>query len=74
MKILTMFIFYEKDPSFDIAIFRAFSAAIPLHALCGVMMGFLIAETLFEKKYNFYNLFLALAVPVGIHGLWNYSY
>ena len=60
------------NPSFKVAIFRAFSA-VPLHALCGVMMGFLIAETLFEKKYNFYNLILALAVPVGIHGLWNYS-
>ena len=24
-------------------------------------------------QYNFYNLILALAVPVGIHGLWNYS-
>ena len=60
------------DPSLYIAIVRAFSA-VPLHALCGVMMGFLISQTLFEKKYNFYNLILALAVPVGIHGLWNYS-
>ena len=28
---------------------------------------------MFEKKYNFQNLILALAVPVGVHGLWNYS-
>jgi RsiW-degrading membrane proteinase PrsW (M82 family) len=60
------------DPSLYVAIVRAFSA-VPLHALCGVMMGFLISQTLYEKKYNFYNLILALAVPVGIHGLWNYS-
>ncbi len=60
------------DPSLYVAIVRAFSA-VPVHALCGVMMGFLISQTLFEKKYNFYNLILALAVPVGIHGLWNYS-
>ena len=60
------------DPSLYVAILRAFSA-VPLHALCGVIMGFLISQTLFEKKYNFYNLILALAVPVGIHGLWNYS-
>ena len=60
------------DPSFAVAIVRAFSA-VPLHALCGVMMGFLIAETLFKKKYNFFNLILSLAVPVGIHGLWNFS-
>lgn len=60
------------SPSFEVALHRAFSA-IPLHALCGAMMGFLIAQTLFEKKHNFYNLILALAVPVGIHGLWNYS-
>ena len=60
------------DPSLYVAISRAFSA-VPMHALCGVMMGFLISQALFEKKYNFYNLILALAVPVGIHGLWNYS-
>ena len=53
-----VFIFYRSiwkliyNPSFKVAIFRAFSA-VPLHALCGVMMGFLIAETLFEKNIIF---------------------
>jgi len=64
---------FYKEPSFNIAIVRAFSA-VPLHALCGVMMGFLITQTIFEKKHNYLNLVLALLIPVGLHGLYNFSY
>ena len=64
---------FYKDPSFDIAIVRAFSA-VPMHALCGIIMGFLITQSIFEKKHNYLNLILALLVPVGIHGLYNFSY
>ena len=64
---------YYKEPSFNIAIVRAFSA-VPMHALCGVIMGFLIQQTIFEKKHNYLNLILALLIPVGMHGLYNYSY
>ena len=66
-------LYFEKDPSFDIALVRAFSA-IPLHALCGIIMGFLISQAIFEKGNNYLNLFLALFIPVGIHGLYNYSF
>ena len=45
-----------------------------MHALCGVIMGFLIQQTIFEKKHNYLNLILALLIPVGMHGLYNYSY
>ena len=44
-----------------------------MHALCGVMMGFLITLSIFEKKHNYLNLFLAIFIPVGMHGLYNYS-
>jgi RsiW-degrading membrane proteinase PrsW (M82 family) len=44
-----------------------------MHALCGVMMGFLITLSIFEKKHNYLNLFLAILIPVGMHGLYNYS-
>ena len=44
-----------------------------MHALCGIMMGFLIAQSIFEKKHNYLNLVLALLIPVGIHGLYNFS-
>ena len=64
---------FYKEPSFNIAIVRAFSA-VPMHALCGVIMGFLIQQTIFEKKHNYLNLILALLIPVGMHGLYNYSY
>ena len=66
-------LYYYKEPSFELAIFRAFSA-VPMHALCGVMMGFLISESIFEKKHNYLNLILALMIPVGMHGLYNFSY
>ena len=37
-------------------------------------MGFLISQSIFEKKYNYLNLFLALFIPVGMHGLYNFSF
>ena len=64
---------FYKEPSFNIAIVRAFTA-VPMHALCGVIMGFLIQQTIFEKEHNYLNLILALLIPVGMHGLYNYSY
>ena len=38
---------YEQ-PSYYIALIRAFTA-VPMHAICGVMMGFLITQSIFEK-------------------------
>jgi len=61
-----------KEPSFELATIRAYTA-VPLHALCGIMMGFLITQSIFEKKHNYLNLVLALLIPVGIHGLYNFS-
>ena len=61
-----------KEPSFEIATIRAYTA-VPMHALCGVMMGFLITQSIFEKKHNYLNLILALLIPVGMHGLYNFS-
>jgi RsiW-degrading membrane proteinase PrsW (M82 family) len=42
-------LYFYKEPSFELAIVRAFSA-VPMHALCGIMMGFLISESIFEKN------------------------
>ena len=61
-----------NEPSFEIATIRAYTA-VPLHALCGIMMGFLITQSIFEKENNYLNLVLALFIPVGIHGLYNFS-
>ena len=65
--------YFSKETSLiDISLVRAFSA-VPMHGLCGVMMGFLITLSIFEKKHNYLNLVLAILVPVGMHGLYNYS-
>ncbi len=64
---------FYKEPSFNIALARAFSA-VPMHALCGIIMGFLVTQSIFEKKHNYLNLILALLIPVGLHGLYNFSY
>ena len=65
-------LYFYNEPSFEIATIRAYTA-VPMHALCGIMMGFLIAQSIFEKKHNYLNLVLALLIPVGIHGLYNFS-
>ena len=61
----------NQQAAFDIAFARAFSA-IPLHALCGVIMGLFFGLTVFSKNNNNSNLFLALAVPIAIHGSYNF--
>ena len=62
-----------NEPSFHLAYVRALSA-VPMHALVGVVMGFLITQSIFEKKHNYLNLFMALSIPVLIHGFYNYIY
>ncbi len=37
-------------------------------------MGFLITLSIFEKKHNYLNLVLAILIPVGMHGLYNFSF
>ncbi len=64
---------YGTSPSFDIALARAYTA-IPMHGLCGIVMGFLISQSIFENKNNYFNLLLAIFIPVGMHGLYNYSF
>ena len=66
-------LYYFNNPSFEIALARAYTA-VPMHTLCGIMMGFLITQSIFEKRHNYLNLILALLIPVGMHGLYNFSY
>jgi RsiW-degrading membrane proteinase PrsW (M82 family) len=46
--------------------------AVPLHALCGVFMGFFLMDAAFEREHNRLNLFLSLFFPVCLHGLYDY--
>ena len=55
--------------SMDLAIARAFTA-VPLHALCGVIMGYYFGMYAFVSGGK--NLSLALIVPNVIHGSYNF--
>tara|TARA_B100000949_G_C14280639_1_gene451656 strand:- start:2459 stop:3265 length:807 start_codon:yes stop_codon:yes gene_type:complete len=61
----------NQAQAFSLAFGRAFSA-IPLHGLNGVIMGLFFGLALFGDKDNKKYLFLALAVPIFIHGIYNF--
>ena len=61
---------YAGDQETQVAIIRMFSA-IPLHAACGVIMGYFVGQAKFNIKSNNY-LFKGLFSAVIIHGLYNY--
>ena len=61
---------YEFEiSSFDIALIRAFSA-IPLHACCGIIMGYYFIFYYFRKKRIY--LLYSLTIPISIHAFYNY--
>lgn len=62
--------FYEFEVSpLEIAIIRA-TSAIPLHACCGILMGYYFIFYHFRKKrmYLWYSLF----IPISIHAFYNF--
>ena len=59
---------YKMSP-LDIAIGRAYTA-VPMHALCGVIMGFYFGMYAFVSGGK--NLSLALIVPYIFHGTYNF--
>ena len=61
----------DENIAFDIAVLRAFSA-IPLHAFCGVIMGLFLGLSIYSHKNNSRYLFLSLAAPIFVHGLYNF--
>ena len=65
--------FFEEDMSWDdslgIAAVRAISA-IPMHGLCGVIMGYYLGIHCFTNKGHY--VFQAIAIPMGLHALYNY--
>ena len=59
---------FEND-SFSIAIMRAVSA-IPLHATCGIIMGYFFGLYAFTNSKNF--LIKSLIFPIAIHATYNF--
>ena len=53
----------------DVAFYRSFSA-IPLHGLCGVIMGFNFGKYVFTSNQKY--LYFSILVPILIHGSYNF--
>ena len=54
---------------FEVAVLRAFSA-IPMHAICGIIMGYFFGEYVFKGGSS--NLTKSWIIPVVFHGLYNF--
>jgi RsiW-degrading membrane proteinase PrsW (M82 family) len=55
--------------SWDMALARSYSA-IPMHAVCGVIMGFYFGQNYFIERGKSFSL--ALIIPIIIHGSYNF--
>jgi RsiW-degrading membrane proteinase PrsW (M82 family) len=60
---------WAYDPQ-AVALLRAFSA-IPLHACCGIVMGYYFGMYIFKNKDQL-NLVKALFIPVAFHATYNF--
>ena len=65
-----VYVYFPDIDSYYIAIIRALSA-IPMHAMCGIIMGYYLGMHYFDKRSNF--LFQALFIPIIFHALYNYA-
>ena len=64
-----VYLYNNEYQSLDIAIIRSLSA-IPLHACCGIIMGYYFIFYHFKK--NTIYLFYSLLIPICIHALYNF--
>ena len=65
------YVYGSKGIEIQVAILRMFTA-IPLHAVCGVIMGYYVGLSKFNKKKKPILLFKGLGIATLIHGLYNY--
>lgn len=63
-------IMYVFEYGFNTGITRAFTA-IPAHTFFGITMGFYLSRAKFNHTHTARNLFLALFVPIMLHGLYD---
>ena len=63
---------YGEAMALENAQVRSYSSNI-LHAGCGVTMGYILSRAFFQKKNSFLMLYLALLIPILIHGFYNFS-
>lgn len=60
-----------SDSGHDVSTLRMLTA-IPMHATCGIVMGYFLGKAKMEEKRKKLNLIISLLAPVLIHGLYNY--
>jgi protease PrsW len=65
-----VYLAFPDTNSYSIAIIRAFTA-IPLHALCGIIMGYFFGLHYFKHKPHY--LIMAFIIPVLTHAAYNYT-
>ena len=65
-----VYTFNTDISSFEIAALRALSA-VPMHAACGVVMGYYFGRYVFGGSKKM--LINSLAIPILLHALYNYS-
>ena len=61
----------NEETGFSVAIARMFTA-IPMHATCGIVMGYYLGLSKMKTSDKSKNLTLSILLPVLIHGLYNY--
>ena len=64
------YVYYSGGSPDAVAIIRAFTA-IPLHACCGIIMGYYFGLYMFKNK-DALNLFKSLFFAIGFHATYNY--
>ncbi len=64
-------ILYVLDGGTRVGILRAFTA-VPAHALFGIVMGYQVGLARFYPKEKMQKLFLALALPILLHGIYDF--
>ncbi len=64
-------ILYVFQNGFSVGIVRAFTA-VPAHALFGITMGYYFSLAKFEQKKRGLHIFLALVVPIFLHGFYDF--
>lgn len=64
-------VLYVFQNGMTTGILRAFTA-VPLHAVCGVTMGFFLALAKFKHSKKGLNILSALIVPIGLHGFYDF--
>ncbi len=66
-----LYVFHSNNGGMVVGMLRAITA-VPAHALFGVAMGYYLGLAKFEPKHRIRYLFLALCIPIILHGLYDF--